>query len=288
MKASELILNSDGSLYHLGLKPGDCAPLILTVGDPERVSMVSQYFDKISFTHQTREICTHTGTISGKQLTVMSTGMGTDNIDIVFNELDALFNIDLSTGNPLPTHTPLTFIRLGTSGAVQENIDLNTIISAETAIGFDNLLHHYQNTNHPMATALTEYLSLPESFNHPYAYDADKSLLSVSNDLGFVKGVIATHAGFYGPQMRSLRLQPQQFYSFKHLNKFRHDERAITHFDMESAGIYGLSSLLGHRALSVSAVLANRALGTFSSKPNIAVEKMIERVLEAVSSGKFC
>jgi len=287
MNASELILNPDGSVYHLGLKPGNCAPLVLTVGDPERVSMVSQYFDTITFTRQTREIHTHTGTISGRQITVISTGMGTDNIDIVFNELDALFNIDLSTGEPFSTHTPLTFIRLGTSGAVQENIDLNTIISAETAIGFDNLLHHYQNINHPMAAALNDYLSLPETFNQPYAYDADKSLLSVSDDMGFAKGVIATHSGFYGPQMRSLRLQPQYSYSLDQLIAFSFEGHSITHFDMESAGIYGLSSLMGHRALSVSAILANRTLGTFSSNPDIAVEKMIARVMEAVSSGKF-
>ncbi|MGB0199464.1 MAG: phosphorylase, partial [Flavobacteriaceae bacterium] len=132
MKASELILNPDGSLYHLGLKPGDCAPLVITVGDPERVSTVAQHFDTVSYSHQTREIHTQTGMLSGRPISVISTGMGTDNIDIVINELDALFNMDLQTGSPLPAHTPLTFIRLGTSGAVQIDIPLDTIMVAKT------------------------------------------------------------------------------------------------------------------------------------------------------------
>ena len=154
MKPSELILNPDGSVYHLGLKPGDCAPVIITVGDPNRVSTVAQYFDTIIFSHQTREIHTQTGMLSGRPISVISTGMGTDNIDIVLNELDALFNMDLQSGTPSPTHTQLTFIRLGTSGAIQSDVPTDSIIVAQTAIGFDNLLHYYDLPTHPMAKAL--------------------------------------------------------------------------------------------------------------------------------------
>ncbi len=287
MKSSELILNSDGSLYHLGLKPGDCAPLILTVGDPDRVASVSRHFDSVRFTHQTREIHTQTGTLSGKEITVISTGMGTDNIDIVFNELDALFNLDLSSGSPLPTHTPLTFIRLGTSGAIQADIPLNSTIAANTAIGFDNLLHYYPLPVHPMAVALHQYLSLAASFSHPYAADADSSLLSACSDLGFHKGVIATNSGFYGPQLRQLRLSLKKPYTIKQLQEFVYHNQSITHFDMESSGIYGLSHLMGHRAISISAILANRALGSFSAKPHVAVEEMITKTLEGIAAGKF-
>lgn len=287
MKSSELILNSDGSLYHLGLRPGDCAPLILTVGDPDRVTAVSRHFDSVRFTHQTREIHAQTGILSGKEITVISTGMGTDNIDIVFNELDALFNLDLASGSPLPTHTPLTCIRLGTSGAIQPDIPLNSIMVAQTAIGFDHLLHYYDLPTHPMANALTAYLSLPESLPHPYAADADASLLSACADLGFSKGVIATNSGFYGPQLRQVRLKPRKPYTLEQLCKFAYQNQSITHFDMESSGIYGLSQLMGHRAISISAILANRSLGSFSADPNAAVEKMIVQTLEGIAAGKF-
>lgn len=287
MKASELILNPDGSVYHLGLKPGNCAPLILTVGDPDRVTSVARCFDSVVFRHQTREIHTQTGILSGKKITVLSTGMGTDNIDIVFNELDALFNMDLQTGIPLPTLTPLTFIRLGTSGAVQPDIPLNSLIAAQTAIGFDSLLHYYDLPDHPMAVALRDYLSLSESLSHPYGTDADPKLLSACNDLGVLNGVIATNSGFYGPQLRQLRLQIKKMYSLNQLIEFSFRNQSITHFDMESSGIYGLSQLMGHRAVSISTILANRARGTFSSDPTEAVEKMITKVLEGVVDGKF-
>ena len=287
MKSSELILNDDGSIYHLGLKPGDCAPFVITVGDPDRVSMVTQHFDSISFTHQTREIHAQTGTFSGKKITVISTGMGTDNIDIVFNELDALFNMDLSSGYPLPNHTPLTLIRLGTSGAIQPNIPLNSVVVAQTAIGFDNLLHYYKLPPHAVAKSLIDYLSLAAVFNHPYAADGDPSLLAACADLGFSKGVIATNSGFYGPQLRQLRLATTKPYSLDQLVNFRHHQLDITHLDMESSAIYGLSHLMGHRAISISAILANRSLGSFSADPNAAVEKMILRTLEGVAAGTF-
>jgi uridine phosphorylase len=287
MKPSELILNPDGSVYHLGLKPGDCAPVIITVGDPNRVSTVAQYFDTIIFSHQTREIHTQTGMLSGRPISVISTGMGTDNIDIVLNELDALFNMDLQSGTPSPTHTQLTFIRLGTSGAIQSDVPTDSVIVAKTAIGFDNLLHYYDLPTHPMAKALTAYLSMPESISHPYGVDANSSLLSACNDLGFLKGTIATNSGFYGPQLRQLRLQPKKIYSFEQLIDFTFQNQSITHFDMESSGIYGLSQLMGHKAVSISAILANRSLGSFSSNPSATVDKMIRKVLDGITAGKF-
>ena len=287
MKASELILNPDGSVYHLGLKPGDCAPLIITVGDPNRVSTVARHFDTITFFHQTREIHTQTGMLSGRPISVISTGMGTDNIDIVFNELDALFNMDLQTGSPLPAHTQLTFIRLGTSGAAQSEIPLDNIMVAETAIGFDNLLHYYDLPTHPMAKALTAYLSLPASFSHPYGVDADPMLVSACEDLGFENGVIATNSGFYGPQLRQLRIPSKKAYSLNQLTEFTYHNQSITHFDMESSGIYGLSQLMGHKAISVSAILANRSLGSFSLDPSATVDKMIRKVIDGIAAGKF-
>lgn len=287
MKASELILNPDGSLYHLGLKPGDCAPLVITVGDPERVSTVARHFDTVSYSHQTREIHTQTGMLSGRPISVISTGMGTDNIDIVFNELDALFNMDLQSGTPSPTHTQLTFIRLGTSGAIQSDIPIDSIIVAQTAIGFDNLLHYYDLPTHPMAKALTAYLSVPESISNPYGVDADAMLVSVCRELGFDNGVIATNSGFYGPQLRQLRLQPKKIYSLEQLTYFSFQNQSITHFDMESSGIYGLSQLMGHKAVSISAILANRSLGSFSSDPSATVDKMIRKVVDGIATGKF-
>lgn len=289
MNEAELILNDDGSIYHLGIRPQECAPLIITVGDPERVPMVSQFFDRIDFTNQKREICIHTGTLGNRAISVISTGMGTDNIDIVINELDALFTLDLSTGKSLKSPTPLTLIRLGTSGAIQADIELDSLIVSESAIGFDNLMHYYDPTmcEHPLAVSLHTHLGMPKKFNHPYVVKGDSILIKDCVKLGMRKGIIATNPGFYAPQGRHLRTKNVFPYDINELVNFNHDNVVITNFDMETAGIYGLSQVLGHRAISISAILANRFHGTFSEQPDKAVHNMINRVVTAIKNELF-
>lgn len=286
MNDAELILNDDGSIYHLGIRPEHCAPLIITVGDPERVPIVSQFFDQVDFKHRNREICIHTGILGYRPISVISTGMGTDNIDIVFNELDALFTLDLKTGKPLDSPTPLTFIRLGTSGAIQENIELDSLVVAEAAVGFDNLMHYYDPSmcNHPIAVSIHNQLGMPKKMNHPYYVNGDHKLIKDCVKLGIKKGIIATNSGFYAPQGRHLRTKNVLLYDFNNLINFNYNNLLITNFDMETSGIYGLSQVLGHRAISISAILANRYQGTFSEKPDETVYNMIELVTNAIKS----
>ena len=289
MNEAELILNDDGSIYHLGIQPQECAPLIITVGDPERVPMVSQFFDRIDFTNQKREICIHTGVLGNRPISVISTGMGTDNIDIVINELDALFTLDLSTGKPLDSPTPLTLIRLGTSGAIQADIELDSLVVAEAAIGFDNLMHYYDPTmcEHPLAVSLHTHLGMPKKMNHPYYVEGDPNLIKDCVKLGIQKGTTATNPGFYAPQGRQLRTKSILPYDVNELIKFSYKNALITNFDMETAGIYGLSQVLGHRAISISAILANRFHGTFSDQPDQTVHNMIDLVTNAIKAGSF-
>jgi uridine phosphorylase len=289
MNESELICNDDGSIYHLGIRPEHCAPLILTVGDPDRVATVSQFFDHVDFIHQKREICIHTGTLAARPISVISTGMGTDNIDIVFNELDALFSIDLTTRKPLASPTPITFVRLGTSGAIQPDIELDSIIVAEAAVGFDNLMLFYdpKMCDHSFVTSLQSHLGNPKKFNHPYYSEADQSLVNRCTELGIKKGIIATNSGFYGPQGRHLRTNHVLPYQINDIIAFKHKNNRITHFDMETAGIYGLSQLMGHKAVSISAILANRFHGTFSAKPEKTVLRMIKKLVDGIKTGEF-
>jgi uridine phosphorylase len=289
MNEAELILNDDGSIYHLGIRPEHCAPLIITVGDPDRVPTVSQFFDRIDFINQKREICIHTGILGSRSVSVISTGMGTDNIDIVFNEIDALFSLDLNTGKPLDSPTPLTFIRLGTSGALQANIELDSLVVAEAAIGFDNLMHYYDPSmcNHPIAVSIHAHLGMPKKMNHPYYANGDPKLIKDCLKIGMQNGTIATNPGFYAPQGRHLRTKNVLFYNLNNLISFNHNNSLITNFDMETAGIYGLSRVLGHRAISISAILANRYQGTFSEKPDETVSNMIELVTNAIKSGSL-
>lgn len=289
MNASELILNDDGSIYHLGIRSEHCAPFIITVGDPERVPTVSQFFDCIDFRHQRREICIHTGKLGNQSISVISTGMGTDNIDIVFNEIDALFSFDFNTGKPLHSPTPLTFIRLGTSGAIQADIALDSLVVAKGAIGFDNLMHYYdpKMSDHPLAEALHSHMGNLKKINHPYYALGDEGLLAACINLGMQQGIIATNAGFYAPQGRHLRTQKVVDSDNHHLSQFKYNNSVITNFDMETAGIYGLSSVLGHKAISISAILANRINGTFSKNPDQAVHDMIATVTSAIKEGKL-
>ena len=289
MNASELILNDDGSIYHLGIRTEHCAPFILTVGDPERVPTVSQFFDYIEFRHQKREICIHTGKLGNQSVSVISTGMGTDNIDIILNEIDALFSFDINTGKPLHSHNPLTFIRLGTSGAIQADIGLDSLVVAEGAIGFDNLMHYYdpKMSDHPLAEALHLHMGNSKKINHPYYALGDEGLFATCVDLGMQPGVTATNAGFYAPQGRHLRTQKVVDYDNHHLSQFEYNNSVITNFDMETAGIYGLSRVLGHKAISISTILANRINGEFSENADKAVHDMIAIVTSAIKEGKL-
>tara|TARA_R100000935_G_scaffold8302_7_gene17397 strand:+ start:22215 stop:23102 length:888 start_codon:yes stop_codon:yes gene_type:complete len=287
---SELILNEDGSIYHLHLKPEDIATTIITVGDPDRVSDVTTHFDTIEFTVHKREFKTQTGTYKGKRLTVISTGIGTDNIDIVFNELDALVNIDLQTRTVKKEFTQLSFIRIGTSGATQSEIPIDSFIVSEKAIGFDSLLHFYENTDF-LDTLFSEAFVKATGWSHnrsvPYVVSADETLLNVFDSEEFLKGITATNVGFYGPQGRKLRLALQDDEMNEKLQRFQYNKKRITNLEMETSGIYGIAKLLGHKAISLNAILANRANGTFSKKPKETIEKLIFKTLELLVHEKI-
>lgn len=282
---SELVINSSGNIYHLNLHPEEIAQTILTVGDPGRVPQISKYFDRIEVQRAHREFVTHTGWLGNQRLTVLSTGIGTDNIDIVMNELDALANIDFQTRRIYSIHKQLTIIRVGTSGAVWAEAPVGSMITSAYGIGLDNLLHFYETT-----TPLNE-VGLLQRFKHflvedlpiePYVAQADKSLLQkITLDY---QGITLTAPGFYAPQGRQLRATSKFTPAMlTHLSDFEYDTLRILNFEMETAGIYGLANILGHRALSCNVILANRILGQFEKNPAEAVERLIRSVLEQIN-----
>lgn len=285
--ASELIINPDGSIYHLQLKPGDIANTIITVGDQDRVEQVSKHFDSIEVKVQNREFKTHTGYYKGKRLTVISTGIGPDNIDIVFNELDALVNIDFESRTIKEDKTFLNFIRVGTSGAIQREIPLNSYILSSIGIGFDNLLHFYANTdailNKDLSQAFINHTNWNPNNSKPYAVAADEDLLKMFSSNTIINGITTTNVGFYGPQGRTLRLPLQDNALNAKIASFKFEGNKITNLEMETTAIYGMAKLLGHKAVSLSAILANRATGDFSDTPKDIIEKLIIFVLDKVS-----
>lgn len=282
---SELIINADGSIYHLHLKPHQLADTIITVGDPHRVTDVSKHFDTIQHKTVHREFVTHTGYLNNKHLTVISTGIGTDNIDIVLNELDALVNIDFATRQVKEVPTSLDIIRVGTSGSVSEEVAVDSILISEIAIGMDGLLNFYTHENSIQETV---YLESFAAFMKPHLKDIKPYIGTASEKLlskfdHYTKGTTVTACGFYAPQGRRLRLT-QEFPDFvEALNKFRHKHFRVTNLEMETAGIYALGKLLGHHCLSVNAILANRVSHQFSSHPAEVVNRMIEEVLERIT-----
>jgi uridine phosphorylase len=287
IQPSELIINPDGSIYHLHLRPQDIAPIIITVGDPDRVEKVSKYFDRIDFKAEKREFITHTGQLGDKRLTVISTGIGPDNIDIVINELDALVNIDLDTRMAKPDHTQLQFIRIGTTGGLSTHLPLDTIVASAYGIGLDNLLPFYQYDRSLEASGLRQFFNkyIDTHWNlqlGSYAFAGSKNLLqSLAKELE--KGITLTCPGFYAPQGRQLRA-PARLNDEK-LNKlknFRYGDLQVTNFEMETAAIYGLSKLLGHEAISFSTILANRLSQTFSPDPVASVDRLIRTVLRNI------
>ncbi len=285
---SELILNADGSIYHLHLMPEEVASIVFTVGDPERVGEVSKHFDKIDIKRQNREFVSHIGSLRGQRVMVISTGIGTDNIDIVMTELDALVNIDLVTREVKKSLTPLSIIRLGTSGSIQEAIDVDTIVVSEMAVGLDNLMHFYDapvlSNEYDLGDQLSDYLEAKSEdlVLMPYVFSADKNLLQLFNSEQFIKGITVTSSGFYAPQGRILRGGGVEPKLVKLLQGFKMKNGSLTNIEMETAGIYGMARLLGHRAISVSAILANRISGRFSGNPQKTVDAMIETVINIV------
>ena len=282
---SELILNPRGAVYHLDLLPEEISHTIITVGDPERVAEVSKYFDHIEVQRQKREFVTHTGTIGGRRLTVISTGIGTDNIDIVFSELDALVNIDLKTRAIKAELTQLRIFRIGTAGALQADIPVGSFVVSESAIGMDNLLNFYQLAHPPVEKEmLLAFLSHVQE-NHigfiPYIAGCSPSLLA-SFDHETIKGVTITCPGFYGPQGRILRAALAFPQLINNLSSFTFGGHRIANFEMETAGVYGMARLLGHEAISVSAIVANRVEKKISKDKTGAIERLIRYTLEKV------
>lgn len=281
---SELILNSDGSIYHLNILPEDIADTIFLVGDPDRVDEVSRYFDKIEVKKQKREFVTHTGFVGNKRLTCISTGIGTDNIDIVLTEIDALVNIDLKTRKIKDKLTALNFIRIGTCGSLQRDIEVDTFLASEYGVGLDGLLGFY---NFDLSETDKQFLEpiIPIVKNlgvHPFIVKASDTLLdTIAKDI--TKGVTLTNCGFYGPQGRTVRIAPKDKKYIDELSAITlPDNRRLTNMEMETSAIYGMSKLLGHHALSLNAILANRVNGTFSKDPHGATDKLIRYVLDII------
>lgn len=282
---SELILNSDGSIYHLHLHPGQLADTIITVGDPDRVERVSRHFDRVDVRVNKREFVTHTGELNGQRLTVISTGIGTDNIDIVINELDALASINLTTRELLPEPRQLTIVRIGTSGALQADLGVDAFLASAGAIGMEGLLLFYERPDNAAEKALlssldTHLRSHKQELPLPaYWTRADDSLLDLFAD--YFHGHTITAGGFYAPQGRQLRLPSRMPPStLDALAAWRGPgQERLTNLEMETAGIYGMATLLGHRAISLNALLANRPSGLFSSEPQQTVDRLIQDVL---------
>jgi uridine phosphorylase len=278
---SDLILNTDGSVYHLRLKPHQIANTIITVGDPERVAKVSAYFDKVVYKVQNREFITHTGLMNGKEITVMSTGMGTDNFEIALMELDMLVNIDLDRREPMEQPTALNIIRLGTSGSLQPFMPIDSVVVTKVATGIDTLGAFYNFNQNEKHQAISKGIqkTLDLSFL-PYTQDANEEVL-LKHGFDFSTGYTITCPGFYAPQGRKTRIANAKPQLIEQIQAYRTpDGNAFTNFEMETAGIYAMAKLLGHKALSFSAIVANRAEGKFSTQPELIMEKLIKKVLD--------
>lgn len=284
--ASELIINDRGAIYHLDVRPEEIAATIITVGDPDRVREVSKHFDRFEHRSHHREFVTHTGYIGNKRISVVSTGIGTDNIDIILNELDALVNIDFETRLIKEQHTTLTIIRVGTSGSLQQDISVDELVVSSHGLGIDNLLNFYQSQQSDdeiqLLHSFTTHTQMHQSISQPYINRASTALLKHFTE-GFKQGITVTCPGFYGPQGRVLRLGLKNPQLINRLTDFRFGPHRITNFEMETAGIYGLGKLLGHHCLSLSAIVANRISKEFSKKGQATVEGLIQKTLQIVA-----
>ncbi len=280
---SELIINPNGSVYHLNLKPEQVAKTIITVGDQDRVSKITKYFDTIEYSIQSREFKTETGSYKGKRITVVSTGIGTDNIDIVMNELDALVNINFKTRTVKDNCTSLDIIRIGTSGAIQKEIAIDSILISEYAIGLDGMIHAYNCEGileQDIATEFIKNVDWDLNRGAPYVVKANSTLIEKLNSAETLLGFTATSNGFYGPQGRILRIPIVDEGLNSKISKFDFNGLAVTNFEMETAAIYAFAKLLGHKAISMNAIIANRVNGAFSTEHNKTIEKLIQYTLE--------
>lgn len=283
IKQSELILNPDGSVYHLNLRPEHIAKNILFVGDQDRVDKISKHFDSIEFTTQKREFKTTTGTYKNKRFSVISTGIGPDNIDIVLNELDALVNIDLETRKPKENLTSLNIVRIGTSGSLQADIPVDSFVIGSHGLDLNGMLHSYQIdtiSNPDIEDAFVKHTNWSAKKSYPIIIKNSKELENKLKSNKTFQGITATAGGFYGPQGRILRLAIQDNDLNHKIDSFSFNEHRITNLEMETSAIYGLSKLLGHNSCSINAIIANRADGTFSENPGKVVAELIEYALE--------
>lgn len=285
IKDSELILNPNGSVYHLQLLQGQVADTVITVGDSDRVEEITKHFESIEFTVQNREFKTQTGSYKGKRITVISTGIGTDNIDIVLNELDAVVNIDLNNRTVNEQLKSLDIIRIGTSGSINQEIPLDSFLVSEMSIGFDSLMHFYKSDGVEETEATQAFIKHTGWFSkksEPYIIKGSERLASIFKSNQTKSGITATNIGFYGPQGRVLRIPLQDAEINQKLASFQYRGLNITNMEMETAGIYGLSKLMGHQAISLNALIANRVTGEFSKNPKKLVERLIEYALERI------
>lgn len=284
--SSELVINSDGSAFHLHLKPGQLADTVILVGDPGRVAMVAEMFDSIECEVSSREFHTVTGICHGRRMSVVSTGIGTDNIDIVVTELDALANIDFATRTVKKEFRRLTILRLGTSGAIQPDIPIGTFLFARTSAGFDGLLNYYAGRNDvcdlKIEQAFMKHTDWNELLPKPYFIDADKELFEHFKDVT-TEGITIAAPGFYGPQGRWVRLQPADLQLNEKIESFRYEGRRITNFEMESSALAGLSALMGHRAATICTIIAQRVNKGMNTDYKPFVRKMLEMALVKLS-----
>ncbi|MBC7936122.1 MAG: nucleoside phosphorylase [Rhizobacter sp.] len=285
--ASELIINDRGAIYHVNCRPEEIANTIITVGDPDRVREVSKHFDSIEFKNQHREFITHTGYIGKKRISVTSTGIGPDNIDIVLNELDALVNIDFDTRTIKENLTSLNIIRVGTSGSLQKEIPVDSFVASTHGLGLDNLMNFYQHSSNEeekqILHSFNTHAQLHHGISSPYITGAGMNLLKEFVD-GFHSGITVTCPGFYGPQGRVLRMGLTQPQLIDSLTSFNFGQHRISNFEMETSAIYGMGKVLGHHCLSLSAIVANRISKEFSKDGGAAVESLIEKTLGIVES----
>lgn len=283
---SEMIINARGAIYHLDCRPEEVAHLVITVGDPDRVKEVSKHFDKIEYKNQHREFVTHTGYLGSKRISVISTGIGPDNIDIVMNELDALVNIDFGSRSIKSELTKLHIVRIGTTGSLQGDIEVDSFVASTHGLGIDNLMNFYKHQNNEeekqLLHAFVTHTQLQGGVSYPYIHGAGMSLLKEFVD-GFHQGITVTCPGFYGPQGRVLRMGLSQPNLIDRLTAFRYGNHRISNFEMETAALYGMSHVLGHQCLSLSTIVANRISRTFTKDANASVEKLIVKALENIS-----
>jgi uridine phosphorylase len=283
---TELILNPNGSVYHLQLLPEHVSENIIIVGDQGRVETVSRYFDRIDFKIQNREFISHGGTFKGKRIMVLSSGIGTDNIDILVNELDAAVNIDLQSRTIKNKHTKLNIVRIGTSGALQKDIPVDSFVVSKYGLGFDGLLNYYKDlpsiNDNEVSQAFMKQTGWNKNLPYPYAVKGSELLLE---KIGFdlTKGITATAPGFYGPQGRKLRLTPWVEDFNQQLTDFQYLDNRITNFEMETSALYGLGRLLGHETCTVCAIIANRVAKQYSKNYHAAIEQLIQLVLERLT-----